>query len=50
MVTISESGLKYIAESPPHEHGGFHPEAVRIAKAALRLIAMLRRKVGRGRR
>ncbi len=36
-------GLKYIASSPPRENGGFHPEAVKTAKAALRLIARMRR-------
>jgi hypothetical protein len=28
-------GLKYIANSPSPKNGGFHPEAVKIAKAAL---------------
>jgi hypothetical protein len=37
-------GLKYIARSPKHEHGGFHPEAIKTAKAALRLIYQLRRR------
>lgn len=27
--------LKYIAESPRHEFGGFHPTAVKTAKSAL---------------
>lgn len=40
--TVAESGLLYISSSPSREHGGFHPEAVRAAKAALRLIAKLR--------
>lgn len=29
------SGLRYIADSPSREYGGFHPQAVEIAKAAL---------------
>ena len=29
-------GLEYIADSPDPEYGGFHPEAVKIAKNALR--------------
>lgn len=29
------SGLRYIANSPPRKWGGFHPEAVKIAKGAL---------------
>jgi len=37
------AGLRYIASSPPRERGGFHPNAVATAKAALRLIARLRR-------
>ena len=43
--TLAERGLRYIADSPPTEHSGFHPEAVRTAKAALRLIARLRRRI-----
>lgn len=31
-------GLKYIARSPQHEHGGFHENVVQTAKDALRLI------------
>ncbi len=31
-------GLQYIADSPPHKHGGFHPYAVEIAKAALEIL------------
>ncbi len=27
--------LKYIADSPPREQGGFHEEAIKTAKAAL---------------
>lgn len=33
--------LQYIADSPPHEYGGFHPNASRTAKAALTLIETL---------
>lgn len=36
-------GLKYIAHSPKQEHGGFAPEAIAIAKAAIREIYKLRR-------
>lgn len=43
--SYAETGLRYIASSPPQEHGGFHPEAVSIAKAALRLIAKLGREI-----
>ena len=39
----AECGLRYIAQSPAREFGGFHPEAVETAKAALRLIGKLRR-------
>jgi len=28
-------GLKYIADSPPHSHGGFHPQTIQIAKMAI---------------
>jgi len=35
-------GLKYIAESPSREHGGFHPQTVQIAKDALAEIERLR--------
>jgi hypothetical protein len=35
-------GLKYITDSPPHEHGGFHPQTVETAKAALKEIRRLR--------
>lgn len=28
-------GLAYIAQSPPQERGGFHPEAVKIARNAI---------------
>lgn len=31
-------GLKYIADSPSHENGGFHPNTVAIAKDALKFI------------
>jgi hypothetical protein len=43
----AERGLRYIAASPAREHGGFHPEAVRTAKSALRLIARLRKAASR---
>ena len=48
--TKAEVGLQYIADSPPREYGGFHPEAVKAAKAGLRLIARLRRLIARLRR
>ena len=38
-------GLKYIADSPPREHGGFPPQAVRAAKDGLSEIAALRREL-----
>lgn len=38
-------GLKYIANSPPKERGGFAPEAIATAKDAIRYIYRLRRKV-----
>jgi hypothetical protein len=31
-------GLKYIADSPAKKYGGFHPNAVSVAKAALKII------------
>lgn len=34
--------LEYIADSPPQEHGGFHPNTVQCAKDALATIAWLR--------
>lgn len=37
-------GLKYIARSPKQEDGGFHPEAITTAKAAIREIYKLRRR------
>lgn len=43
--TPTECGLRYIAKSPPPEYGGFDAETVRLAKAALRLIARLRCQV-----
>ncbi len=43
--TKAEIGLQYIADSPAREHGGFHPKAVKTAKAALRLIRQLRREL-----
>jgi hypothetical protein len=36
-----KAGLKYIADSPPREHGGFHPQTVDIAKQALARIEYL---------
>jgi len=36
-------GLKYIAASPPPESGGFHPQTVLTAQAALYHIARLRK-------
>ena len=35
-------GLRYIAESPSREHGGFHPEAIKTAQAAIKEIERLR--------
>lgn len=35
-------GLKYIADSPPANCGGFHPTTVKIAKDALREMWRLR--------
>ena len=32
------TGLRYIVESPLQKNGGFHPEVVRVAKAALKII------------
>lgn len=43
--TQVEFGLQYIADSPAAQQGGFHPETVKIAKSALRLIRKLRRAV-----
>lgn len=37
-------GLRYIANSPGRDLGGFHPEVVKTAKAALRLIRQLRQE------
>ncbi len=37
----SMNGLKYIAESPPHDHGGFRKETIETAKAAINTIADL---------
>jgi hypothetical protein len=31
-------GLKYIADSPSKEHGGFHENTIAVAKAALKII------------
>lgn len=42
--TVAERGLCYITGGPAHERGGYHPEDVRTARAALRLIARLRRQ------
>ena len=30
--------LRYISESPPQEHGGFHPQTVLIARSALHYL------------
>ena len=40
-------GLRYIARSPAREHGGFHPETVKIAKQSIRLILKLKKEVAR---
>jgi NAD-specific glutamate dehydrogenase len=37
------NGLGYIADSPPPEYGGFHPNAVRIAHNAAELVLGLER-------
>lgn len=37
--------LAYIAASPPREHGGFHPQVVETAKAAIAELASLRERV-----
>ena len=47
-MALAESGLRYIANSPSEDFGGFHPETVRTAKAALRLIARLKRRLRMG--
>jgi hypothetical protein len=39
-------GLKYIADSPPYSHGGFHPQAVQIAKMAIFHINNLKDNLG----
>lgn len=36
------SALRYIADSPPPEHGGFNPQTVLIAREAIREIGALR--------
>ncbi len=36
-------GLRYIADSPAQEHGGFHPNAVQTAKLAILHIDALSR-------
>jgi hypothetical protein len=38
-------GLKYIAQSPSREDGGFHENAIKTAKDALRLIDYLETRV-----
>lgn len=38
------AGLKYIADSPPDEYGGFHRSAVQTAKDAIAEIAELERE------
>ena len=40
------AGLEYIALSPAQEHGGFHPNAVRTAQAALGEICRQRAIIG----
>ena len=37
--------LDYIIDSPPHQHGGFHPHTVAVAKWAKATIAELRAEV-----
>jgi hypothetical protein len=39
-------GLEYISSSPPQEHGGFHPQTIRIAKSALAFIRSLAQRAG----
>lgn len=48
--TLTERRLRYLANSPSHEHGGFEPQIIETAKAALRLIALLRKQGRRHRR
>lgn len=38
-------GLRYIADSPAREHGGFHPEVVRTAKAAIERVGELQEEL-----
>ena len=38
------SMLAYIADSPAPEHGGFHPEAIAIAQAALERMKAMKRE------
>ncbi len=38
-------GLRYIANSPPPEYGGFHPTTLAIATGALYHIRRLQRKM-----
>lgn len=40
-------GLYYIANSPTKENGGFHPEAVKTAKGAIRLIRKLQKRAAK---
>lgn len=40
------ASLYYITESPPQEHGGFHPQTVQIARDAAAEIARLRKILG----
>lgn len=42
-LTRTITTLRYIAASPKHEHGGFHPQAVDAAKSALFYIRQFKR-------
>ena len=43
--TKAIDGLRYIADSPAHGHGGFHPETVSTANDALDEIAALKARI-----
>jgi hypothetical protein len=36
--------LKYIADSPSQQKGGFHPETIKTAKAAIKILEKTKRK------
>ena len=39
------ASLRYIAESPSHENGGFHEQAILCAKSAIHHIKKLRQEI-----